>query len=226
MANYVTYLRVSTDKQGIQGLGIEAQRHAVALYLNGTAPLAEYAEAESGKRNDRVQLSNAIEHCRLTGSTLVIARLDRLARNVDVLRVLEEAKVEFVACDMPSANKLTIGIMLLVAEAERERISKNTKAALAAAKGRGTRLGNPSLPTGNATTAALASAAASANADDFARSLAPRLSALRSSGATTLRAIADGLNDQRIKTPRNGLWHAASVRALIARLEELARPSV
>ena len=136
---FVSYLRVSTTKQGASGLGLEAQRKAVADYLNGGdwTLLGEYVEVESGRKNDRPELLKALEHCRLTGAKLVIAKLDRLSRNAHFLIGLQEAGVPFVAADMPNANELTVGIMALVAREERKAISSRTKAALAAAKERG-----------------------------------------------------------------------------------------
>jgi DNA invertase Pin-like site-specific DNA recombinase len=140
---FVSYLRVSTDKQGRSGLGLEAQRDAVSRYLNGGRwkLVAEYVEVESGKRNSRPQLQAAISHAKATGAKLVIARLDRLARNLHFVSSLQERGVDFVAADMPDANRLTIHIIAAVAEAVGRTISENTKTALAAAKARGVKLG-------------------------------------------------------------------------------------
>src|SRR3954466_11391511 len=152
---WVAYYRVSTAKQGASGLGLEAQREAVAGYLNGGnwQLAAEFTEVESGRKNDRPELAKALAMCRRIGATLIIAKLDRLARNVAFVSNLMESGVEFVAADFPQANRLTIHILAAVAEHEREMISARTKAALAAAKARGTwvskagrtvsRLGNP-----------------------------------------------------------------------------------
>src|SRR3984893_3999557 len=141
--SFVSYLRVSTDKQGRSGLGIEAQRAAVASYLAGfgAAPIAEFVEVESGKRADRPELSRALAECRVRKATLVIAKLDRLARDAHFLLGLQRSDIAFTAADMPNANRLTVGIMAMVAEEERRAISERTKAALAAAKARGVRLG-------------------------------------------------------------------------------------
>ncbi len=142
MPNFVAYYRVSTDKQGQSGLGLDAQRHAVASYLSGRADIvAEFTEVESGKKHDRPQLAAALAECRWRRAKLVIAKLDRLARNVYFISGLMESGVEFVAGDMPEANRLTLHILAAVAEHEREMISKRTKEALAVAKTRGTRLG-------------------------------------------------------------------------------------
>ena len=140
---FVSYIRVSTAKQGRSGLGLEAQRHAVETYLNGGnwKLVKEFIEVESGKKADRPQLAKAFQACRVFGAKLVIAKLDRLSRNAHFLLGLENAGVDFVAADMPHANRLTVGIMAMVAEDEGRRISERTKAALAAAKRRGVKLG-------------------------------------------------------------------------------------
>lgn len=134
---------MSTDRQGASGLGIEAQRSAVTSFLNGGQweLLREFVEVESGGKNDRVQLAEALRICRLYGAKLVIAKLDRLSRDAHVLLGLEKAGVDFVAADMPNANRLTIGIMAMVAEEERRMIPRRIKEALAAAKARGKKLG-------------------------------------------------------------------------------------
>src|SRR5262245_26576438 len=144
---WVSYIRVSTDRQGKSGLGLEAQRKAVDDYLNGGSwkLAAEFVEIESGKRSDRPQLMAALAACKKLRARLVIAKLDRLARNVNFISGLMETGVEFIAADMPFANKLTIHILAAVAEHEREAISARTKAALAAAKARGIKLGGPKL---------------------------------------------------------------------------------
>jgi DNA invertase Pin-like site-specific DNA recombinase len=144
-AKFVAYYCVSTAKQGASGLGLEAEQEAVRGYLNGGrwTMVAEVTEIESGKRNDRPALANALALCRVHGATLVIAKLDRLARNVNFISNLMESGIEFTAVDFPQANRLTIHILAAVAEHEAAMISSRTKAALAAAKARGTRLGNP-----------------------------------------------------------------------------------
>src|ERR1700727_445603 len=140
---FVSYLRVSTQRQGESGLGLEAQREAVAGYLNGGkwALVQEVLEVESGKRSDRPELARALSLCRLHRATLLVAKLDRLARNVAFISALMEAGVKFVAVDLPQANELTVHIMASMAEYEAKAISARTKAALAAAKARGTQLG-------------------------------------------------------------------------------------
>ena len=150
MPAYVAYYRVSTDRQGASGLGLDAQRATVARHLNGQGQfIAEYTEIESGRRHtNRPQLLAALEECRKRRAVLLIARLDRLARNVAFIANLMESGADFVAVDMPQATRLTIHILAAVAEHEREMISKRTKAALAEAKRRGTRLGNPRIEEG------------------------------------------------------------------------------
>ena len=219
---FVSYLRVSTAKQGESGLGIEAQRKAVLEFLNGGnwELLAEYTETESGKKNDRPKLAKALEHCRLTGATLVIAKLDRLSRNAHFLLGLQEAGVKFVAVDMPTANELTVGIMALVAQEERKAISARTKAALAAAKERGVKLGCPNGAAhlrqyGNE----LGVEAIKRGADERASKLVGVVKEIQDAGATSLREIADELNRRSITTARGGKWHASSVRNLLARIQ-------
>src|SRR5215213_6425076 len=143
--SFVSYLRVSTDRQGRSGLGLEAQRKAVDDFLNGGQweLIAEFVEVESGKRDDRPKLAEALALCRLHSAILVIAKLDRLSRDAAFLLGLQKAGVRFVAADMPEANELVVGILAVVAQAERKMISARTKAALAAAKARGVRLGKP-----------------------------------------------------------------------------------
>ncbi|MTK63861.1 MAG: resolvase [Methanobacterium sp.] len=217
---FVAYLRVSTEAQGRSGLGLEAQREAVRQFLNGGAweLLAEFVEVERGKKDDRPKLAEALHLCKLTGAKLVIAKLDRLSRDAHFLLGLQKEGAQFVAADMPDANELTVGIMALVAQQERKAISERTKAALAAAKARGTKLGNPNGARhlqGYGNGAAIA--AVKANADTLARSLREIVLPLQASG-TSLRGIADALNAQGILTPRHGQWHASSVGRLLGRL--------
>jgi DNA invertase Pin-like site-specific DNA recombinase len=226
----VAYERVSTARQGRSGLGLEAQRDAIDAFgdQRGAEVTARFTEVESGRRNDRPELDKALSLARLTGATLVIAKLDRLSRNAAFLLTLQASGVRFLAADMPEANDLTVGIMALVAQQEREAISRRTKEALAAAKARGVKLGNPNGA------AALRSCSAggkslrqtvTANADAFAADLAPVLETIRSEGHTTLRAIAGELNARGIRTRRGGRWHVSSVRNLLDRLERISGPA-
>lgn len=216
--SFVAYYRVSTAKQGASGLGLEAQQAAVRDYLNGGnwKLLAEVIEVESGKRSNRPKLEEARRLCRLHGATLIIAKLDRLSRNARFLLELQESGVDFVAVDMPSANKLTVGIMALVAEDEAKRISDRTKAALAAAKARGVKLGgNRGVELTEAIRAA-GRAVRTAKAQARAADLAPIIAELQAQGITSLGAIAKALNDRGIPTARGGEWSAVQVsRALV-----------
>ena len=144
---FVAYFRVSTDRQGKSGLGLEAQREAVLAYLDGGSwqLVGEFTEVESGKRSDRPQLAAALVACKKHKAKLVIAKLDRLSRNLAFIATLMDSGVEFVAVDNPHANKLTVHILAAVAQHEREMIAQRTKDALAAAKARGVKLGNPRL---------------------------------------------------------------------------------
>ncbi|MBN8906814.1 MAG: recombinase family protein, partial [Rhodospirillales bacterium] len=141
---FVAYLRVSTARQGRSGLGLEAQREAVTAFVGargGKLIAPEFVEVETGKRNDRPQLAAALKRCRTTGATLVVAKLDRLSRNAAFLMTLRDSGVSFVAADLPEANTMTVGVMAVVAQHEREAISRRTKEALAASRARGTKLG-------------------------------------------------------------------------------------
>jgi DNA invertase Pin-like site-specific DNA recombinase len=213
---WVSYLRVSTDRQGASGLGLEAQRKAVLDYLDGGLwqLAAEFVEIESGKRsNNRPQLAAALAACKKQKAKLVIAKLDRLARNVHFISGLMDAGVEFIACDMPHANKLTIHILAAVAEHEREAISARTKAALAAAKARGKKLGGPKLNDARI----LGRAANKANADRFAANTLPVVKQIQSSGITTLRSIAAALAARGVPTARGGAWTPVQVSNLMRR---------
>jgi DNA invertase Pin-like site-specific DNA recombinase len=216
----VAYYRVSTQAQGRSGLGLDAQRRAVDDYLNGGRwhLVAEHTEVESGKQNARPELNKALAACRLHSATLVVAKLDRLSRNAAFLLTLRDAGVAFVAVDLPDANRMTVGIMAVVAEHEREAISARTKAALEAARRRGVRLGNPAhLNQSSRRLGTMASASVrQARATQRARDLSPTLAELRRGGAASLRALAQGLNGQRIPAPRGGEWTAAQVRRLLA----------
>lgn len=203
-APVVTYLRVSTDRQGQSGLGLEAQRAAVTSYVTGRVLLAEFVEVESGRKDDRPQLAAALALCRQQKGRLVIAKLDRLARSVALISSLMESGVEFVAADMPEANRFMLHIMAAVAEHEREMISQRTRAALAAAKARGTRLGNP-RPDRAKMRAAVAS-----RVSVFRTAVAPQIQALQAEGRS-LRQIAAELNAKGLTAPRGGPWHAATV---------------
>lgn len=217
----VSYLRVSTGKQGRSGLGLEAQREAVEDYLRSTGGvlLQEFQEVESGRRPDRPQLNAALSLCRLKRATLVVAKLDRLARDAHFLLGLQRAGVEFVACDLPGANRLTVGILAMVAEEEARLTSARTKAALAAAKRRGVQLGHPNLTAHARSLGNRASAKVrSERARQWAADMEPHLRELMSEGKPSLRDLAQHLNERGLPTPRGGRWHAAQAGRLLARL--------
>lgn len=219
----VTYLRVSTVKQGQSGLGLEAQRAAVLSYLNGGdwTIIRECVEVESGKNNDRAELARALRLCRLHKAKLVIAKLDRLSRDAHFLLGLEKAGVDFVCADMPSANRLTVGIMAMVAEEERRMISARTKAALQAAKARGVRLGGDRGGRGSAEGRTAAVEAARAAASDRADDVMPLIAELQSDGIVSLSGIARALREREIPKARGGLsWTATDVRNLLARNQQ------
>jgi DNA invertase Pin-like site-specific DNA recombinase len=212
---WVSYLRVSTDKQGKSGLGLEAQRKAVEDFLNGGRwTLAdEFVEVESGKRSDRPKLALALAACKRLKARLIVAKLDRLSRNLHFISGLMESGVDFVAADMPFANRLTVHILAAVAEHEREMISGRTKAALAAAKARGVKLGGPKLDQ-----ARLAGAAGNRKAADrFAANVKPIIAQIRSSGVTSLRKVAAVLTARGVPTARGGTWNPAQVANVMRR---------
>ena len=225
---FIAYERVSTARQGQSGLGLEAQRKTIDTFAQSRRAdvLARFTEVESGRNPDRPELGKAIQLARLTGATLVIAKLDRLSRNAAFLLTLRDSDVKFLACDMPEANDLTVGIMALVAQQEREAISWRTKEALAVVKARGVKLGNPNgaaaLRRAGKGGAPLR-AAVTRNADRHARELAPVLAKLRAQGVTSLRAIAAELNVRGMLTRRGGQWHVSNVRNLVRRAQMLPR---
>jgi DNA invertase Pin-like site-specific DNA recombinase len=220
---FISYVRVSTARQGLSGLGLEAQHEAVARYLNGEhwSLIQEVVEIESGKRNDRPAIAEALRLCRLHRATLIIAKLDRLARNVHFISSLMESGVEFIAVDFPQANRLTVHILAAVAEHEAVMISARTKAALAAAKARGVILGGQrgSLDRmkiigrkGNVASAVARRKTAAMRNED----LLPVICDIRTAGETTPGQIAHALNARGITAARGGTWGAVQVRRILA----------
>ena len=232
----INYLRVSTERQGRSGLGLEAQRAAIHTFSQSRLcePLAEYVEVESGKHNDRPELAKALHHAKVTGAILVIAKLDRLSRNAAFLLTLRDSDTKFIAADLPDANTMTVGIMAVMAQHEREATSQRTKEALQAVKARGTftksdgtlyktgqRLGNPNgaqclrrAQRGNSSAIAAVRHKADTNADD----IEPIIADIRNAGEVSLRQIARALNERAIRTARGGRWYATSVKNLLARM--------
>lgn len=230
---FVVYLRVSTERQGRSGLGIEAQRAGIDAYLNGGkwAVVREYVEIESGSSNERPKLAEAFKACKLYGARLLIAKLDRLSRDAAFLMGLERAGIQFVAADMPEANEMTVGIMAVVAQGERKMISKRTKEALSAARARGTKLGGwrtdakgmalSKAPTAEHTAASIAKR--KARAADRAASIAPIIAELRESGVTSLEGIARSLTARQIPTSRGlSTWRPAQVARVLAQIKNNA----
>lgn len=218
----VAYYRVSTAKQGRSGLGLEAQKAAVAQHAAASGRIvAEFVEVESGKNDARPELARALAACRLHRATLVIAKLDRLSRSAAFLLNLRDAGVRFIAADMPDANEMTIGIMAVVAQHEAKAISERTKAALAAAKARGTALGMAGRD--NLKNRLLGSERGAvtrmAKADARARDLADVIGRLKAQGAVTLQELANGLNAEGIETARGGKWAPTQVMRLLIRLD-------
>ena len=225
---FVAYYRVSTRRQGASGLGLEAQQKAVRDYLNGGRwqLVEEVVEVESGKRDDRPQLAHALDLCRAWRATLIIAKLDRLARNVEFTARLMNSGVEFVAVDFPQANRLTVHILAAMAEHEREMISGRTKAALAAAKRRGVKLGGDRgglnqkvRQAGNVGSAKVRGE----RAKERATSLMPVLARFRQQGIQTAQALARALNDEGVPTVSGrGQWQANSVQRVLRRSARVA----
>lgn len=224
MANIIGYLRVSTKGQGESGLGLEAQRSAVEAYAKqtgGTLTMC-YVEVESGKLADRPELARALAHARRGKATLVVAKLDRLARNVAFLSALMDSTVPFIACDNPHANRLTLHILAAVAEAEALAISQRTKAALAAYKARGGKLGGDLRQCRNLTQEARKKGAQRAGeavarfAKEAYADLLPSIKDMRGEGKP-LQAIADALNTQGHTTRRGRPWNPVQVARVLQR---------
>jgi DNA invertase Pin-like site-specific DNA recombinase len=224
----VTYTRVSTQRQGSSGLGLEAQDAAITAYAAsvGGDVVGHYTEVESGKRADRPELAKAVAHAKRAKARLVIAKLDRLARNVAFVSALMESGVDFVACDNPHANRLTVHILAAVAEDEARRISERTKAALAAAKARGVKLGSAradhwqgheAARLRGAKVGAMAAKAyfAKQGADVYAKAL-PIAVELHKAGAS-LQDIAEKLNAEGITTAQGAEWKRMQVARLLKR---------
>ena len=212
MTSYVTYFRVSTVKQGRSGLGLEAQQEAVKHYADSI--IHSFTEIESGKDDQRPQLAAAIAMCKATGSAILIAKLDRLSRKASFLLTLRDSGVQIVAADMPNCSTLEYGIRAVIAQNEREEISKRTKAALDAAKARGVKLGTKSP----AISSAAGVAALQANADQFAQKVLPIIRDLKAAGYTSLRQIAAALTERQVQTVRGSInWSASQVSNIIAR---------
>jgi len=220
MSKFIAYYRVSTAKQGKSGLGIEAQQNTTASYLAGVkGDLVEsYTDIESGSKDNRPELQKALRKCRLTGATLLIAKLDRLSRNRRFLMDLQDSSINFICCDMPEANNFTVGLLACLADYERELISERTKAALKAAKARGVQLGNPNLVLVRNTSTTAANEARSSKAKDRNAELREIIKEIKEHAGTSLslREVAEKLNEAGYTTTRGCAFHATSVSRVMA----------
>ena len=212
---YIAYYRVSTDRQGRSGLGLDAQKQAVDTFIQGRGELLDsFTEVESGKKNDRPELTTALASCRTHKAILIIAKLDRLARNVHFISGLIESGVEFIAVDMPEANRLTIHILAAVAEHERDMISQRTKVALQAAKARGKKLGSPAPHHGSV----IGVQVLKDKAEQFRQAMRPIIEGLQAQGITGYRPLAKALNERNIPTANGKKWYAATVKNILCRI--------
>lgn len=220
---YIGYLRVSTARQGRSGLGLEAQRENIRVFVagrGGRLVSPEYVEIETGRMNQRPELARALARCRVTGATLVVAKLDRLSRNASFLLALRDAHVDFVAVDLPEVNTMTLGVMALVAQHEAEMISKRTKEALRAAKARGQSLGGRRIGSAEIRNYQEAGVAASRQKwVDALRDVEPEIIALRSA-ELSLNEMARRLNHAEIRALRGGRWTAKSVSSALEKLSK------
>lgn len=202
-SHFIAYYRVSTNRQGLSGLGLEAQRSAASQYCStqGGHIVEEFTEVESGKRTNRAELAKALAACRKSGATLLIAKLDRLARNVHFISGLLESNVSFIAADMPNADKFMFHVYAAMAEEEGRRISERTKTALAAAKSRGVKLGEHARDV---------DARNSTKADEFAKQFGPLIQRMHEIERKSFREVAAELNLRGIQSFRGGRWHATT----------------
>lgn len=221
MTKYIAYYRVSTQKQGNSGLGLEAQRSDVSRFVERSGTLvAEYQDIESGKNNNRPNLIKAIDECKKLGATLLIAKLDRLSRNASFILMLRDSKVDFVCCDMPDANSLTIGIMAILAQDERERTSQRTKAALAQLKCRGVKLGSPQNLTNTARETSMKVRKQNAIENDNNRKAGALIVSLRSGGQTFYQ-ITKKINELGFTTRTGKKFQQNQVQILFNRYSGL-----
>jgi len=219
---FVAYYRVSTARQGDSRLGLEAQQKSVRDYLNGGnwELIQEITEVESGRKSDRPQLAEALRLCRVYNATLIIARLDRLARNAHFLLGLQEAGVDFRAVDMPNATPIVVGMMALMAQDYAQSVSNNTKAALAAAKARGRKLGGMregglGTPEQRLEGQKRSILTRQHKAESFAADIRPLILKMREGGSISLRSIAAELNAKKIPTARGKAWTAMAVQRIV-----------
>lgn len=217
---FVTYFRVSTAQQSRSGLGLEAQRAAVEAYAErtGATVLAGYTEIESGDDAQRPQLQRALAHCQLSGARLLVAKLDRLTRDVGFLAALQRAGVvSFLSADMPEAGEVETQLMTVLAGSELRKIRERTRVALQAAKARGVTLGKPENLSNQLEGSKRGNAVKSAKAAERADKLTPWIEEARGAGVTSTRGLAAWLNERSIRAPRGGEWSAAQVARVLAR---------
>ncbi len=227
-SKFIAYYRVSTRRQGLSGLGLEAQESTVKAYVANKQGdlLAAYTEVESGRKTKRPQLAAALRHCKATGATLIVAKLDRLARNTLFLLQVMQSGAEILACDCPRMNKLTLTVFAAVAEYEADRIRERIKEALAEAKKRGVKLGGfrPEMQVHRdeweARRKENSAAAHREKADEHALNVGAHIRQAQNAGQT-LRQIVQTLNDKNIQTANGGKWYATTVKNVIARLDAL-----
>lgn len=218
----MAYYRVSTREQGDSGLGIEAQKNRVSLFLKGERPAMEFTEVESGKNDDRSELKKALDMCKKHGHTLLIAKLDRLSRNLTFISSMMDAKIKFVCADMPEANEFTIHIFAALAQAERKMISERTKAALKALRDKGVKLGNPNakrdLGGKRAQEASLAAKKKKRDNNGSYTKATAMATALRKNGMKLVE-IAGSMNENGFHAPKGGKMTATQVSRMIQNSE-------
>ena len=219
---YVVYYRVSTKKQGLSGLGLEAQKTIVDNYIKGNTVIAEFTEIETGKAANRPQLNMAMECCKANNATLLVAKLDRLARNLHFVTSLQAANIDFICCDMPTANRLTIHIIAAIAENEAQLISQRTKQALAEKKKQGVKLGNPHNNglTKQSIEKGLQTRKQNALLNERNKQAATLILSMRNNGAKWID-IVNQLNKNGFKTRRQCDFDITAVKRLYLRYEEI-----
>ena len=217
MMNFIAYYRVSTQRQGQSGLGLESQQSVVTDYINRQegALLHQYTEVESGKNNNRPELAKALQHCQLTNATLIVSKLDRLSRDLHFLSSVMQSNIKFICCDQPNSGPLVLQVLAAVAEEERRAISTRTKLALTEAKKKGIQLGNPNFNEVRNTCTSNAHSEFMANTEKYREAILPVIENVRASGKTTLKGIADELNRLGFKSRTGKQFHPSTVRNLI-----------
>ncbi|TKB43554.1 recombinase family protein [Thalassotalea mangrovi] len=215
--HFIAYYRVSTQRQGLSGLGLEAQRSVVEDYIHRQSGvlLHQYTEVESGKKDDRPQLLKALQHCQLTNSTLVVSKLDRLSRDLHFLSTVMKSNIQFVCCDQPNSGTLVLQVLAAVAEEERRAISERTKLALAAAKKRGVKLGNPNLDQVRNTCMKKARIVWQQNNEDFNNAIIPVIENIQQQGITSYLGISRELNRLGFKTRYGKRFYSTTVRNIL-----------